>query len=482
VEACRNHGKLTHLELKVVRETAKNEKNKKRARQRLYREMDDDIRSYCEWWKAADDKSRPRLSISLSLRKGRDYRKYRESGDYNREHVEQVRDVLELVGWLADYFDPAQKSRPAALAGFLHVARGLDVCAEEKAVPNWIFVLAYIAFNRRMERIYQQWSKCDIPPHRHTFHAGEDFNLPWDGLRRVHECVDSEALRRGDRIGHALVLGTDLKEWLGNTPRRVTTVLEHLEDLIWEWRMMRNGLVTDRRPAVEDEIREVRRLLNEAYQQAGSRGTKWSVSQCADLAEFQELRVDYDRLRNDGFIDDFEFRQIERMPDRYGTVGNLLKEYLDDPQLAKAGERPLAVITDRRHLERLTELQESVLGLIAKKELAVETCPSSNVVIAGYRDYRNHAVFRFFPPNTTPRFAVSVSTDNPVIFSTSVDKEYEHLYRAALALGYPGQQVIQWLCELRRLAASASLEPRGLSHDRFIDLWCDSLPPRTKQT
>jgi hypothetical protein len=163
-------------------------------------------------------------------------------------------------------------------------------------------------------------------------------------------------------------------------------------------------------------------------------------------------------------------------------VGNLLKEYLDDPQLAKAGERPLAVITDRRHLERLTELQESVLGLIAKKELAVETCPSSNVVIAGYRDYRNHAVFRFFPPNTTPRFAVSVSTDNPVIFSTSVDKEYEHLYRAALALGYPGQQVIQWLCELRRLAASASLEPRGLSHDRFIDLWCDSLPPRTKQT
>ena len=65
---------------------------------------------------------------------------------------------------------------------------------------------------------------------RLSVHAGEDFNHIVTGIRKVHETVKFYGMRDKDRLGHALAIGLNPKEWCELNGDIFVTKQEHLDN------------------------------------------------------------------------------------------------------------------------------------------------------------------------------------------------------------------------------------------------------------
>lgn len=63
---------------------------------------------------------------------------------------------------------------------------------------------------------------------------------------------------------------------------------------------------------------------------------------------------------------------------------------------------------------------------IAEKGIVLEVCPGSNVYLGIYRDFRAHPIGQMFDRGVK----VTISTDDPPYFHTTMAREYEMLHRA----------------------------------------------------
>lgn len=102
----------------------------------------------------------------------------------------------------------------------------------------------------------------------------------------------------------------------------------------------------------------------------------------------------------------------------------------------------------------IKQLQEAIMFSIAKQQIAIECCPTSNVKIARLLAYENHPILRLHPmeDNGGIRPAVSVNTDDLGVFVTSADNEYALMTLALMKkkgengkLMYNSQQINNWL-------------------------------------
>ena len=120
----------------------------------------------------------------------------------------------------------------------LQVLRGLDLCTDELGVPNWVFI-PLIRHVRQAgmlaSRLLRQELNMNVPPLRTTVHVGEDFVHLLSGLRRVDEAIRFVELSEGDRIGHALALGVDPREWSAQGGLLPIPAEDRMFDLVWEW-------------------------------------------------------------------------------------------------------------------------------------------------------------------------------------------------------------------------------------------------------
>lgn len=102
----------------------------------------------------------------------------------------------------------------------------------------------------------------------------------------------------------------------------------------------------------------------------------------------------------------------------------------------------------------IKQLQEAMMLSIAKQQIAIECCPTSNVKIARLLAYENHPILRLHPmgDDRIIRPAVSINTDDLGIFVTSADNEYALMTLALMKqkdengkLMYNSQQIKNWL-------------------------------------
>src|SRR6185436_13335245 len=109
--------------------------------------------------------------------------------------------------------------------------------------PTWVFLplLSRLLDASRIAAAALA-SRGRIPPFRFTLHAGEDFRRLAEGLRRIHEPIEfAGGLRPGDRIGHAVALGTPPDRWLESADATPQPRMERLDDLLWEAARYRAG-------------------------------------------------------------------------------------------------------------------------------------------------------------------------------------------------------------------------------------------------
>ncbi len=68
----------------------------------------------------------------------------------------------------------------------------------------------------------------------------------------------------------------------------------------------------------------------------------------------------------------------------------------------------------------------ALVDLLAEQGIVLECCPGSNIALGLYRDWRSHPIGALYDREVK----VTVSTDDPPYFGTTMTREYEHLNTA----------------------------------------------------
>ncbi len=326
----------------------------------------------------------------------------------------------------------------------LLLLRGVDVASTELAVPTWATAPllnalrdASMAVAVALSRRRPSWR---VAPLRVTCHAGEEFGRLVEGLRRVHELLETGALQKGDRIGHGLALGTKPEQWAAHHGVVVQTVEDRLEDLLWELELRRTGAVSATPSRVERIRAEAVRLSRQVQ---GS-----SFQHLELLLEARRARTRSDVLRRLGFPD------RRRAASPRDEAEALLLGFLSDVGMFRRGQEWVEVRVDEDEVVFLHEAQRWLRAKLARLEVTVESNPSSNLLIADMLGLEAHPMLRLMGLGETgaeqdSRLMVSLNSDDPITFATCLADEYAYIYYALLRQGLAPAQALTWMNTLR---------------------------------
>jgi hypothetical protein len=346
-----------------------------------------------------------------------------------------------------NYF-AGQRRAATALARLLHqwpntllLIRSLDVCSDELAVPSWVMKPLVVQVQQAAisgARELPDGLDGQPRPLRMTAHAGEDFSHLLTGLRWIDEAAEVLELREGDRIGHGLALGIDPEGWAARSGPVAMPMEERVLDLAWEWTWWtRRGRGGDS-ARLAYLGREIARL-----------GEQWFLQRIEPL-QIEHLGED---LANVEYLTAVGFP--DGVPQRFtadGSRAQLLVQYLvDGPTFARG--RGTVWVDPSGEVEALARISASLRAEIGRRGLAIEINPTSNLLVGDLGDLRNHPLWRMSPPragHSTPRLAITVGSDDPLVFNSSLPMEYQLLFDALLLAGLTDAEALEWLDRVRR--------------------------------
>lgn len=324
-----------------------------------------------------------------------------------------------------------------------------------------------------------------------TYHIGEDFMDIADGLRAVEEALLFLNLRNGDRLGHALVLGTDVRAYYAKRYYSICASKQVLLDnLAWLYHkcirlagytqlcgwleimflkyfteIYRNNdeecnNIIDSYFTKENED-DLPNSINDYYLSWLLRGHSPTIGTDLDKEKMKN-ETGLDKLWTWAGINHHEWAEValrnERARELYDAYHN--KEY------AKRGDKGDTLTIPLDYLEEwfqlLEMIQEQLLDKIESRHIAIECNPSSNYKIGEMDRYDEHPIVKFFNYGLTTPYrrhdiAVSINTDDQGVFSTSLEREY-----SLLALAIERNQtkeyrnspraIVDWLDRVRQMS------------------------------
>jgi len=356
-----------------------------------------------------------------------------------------------------------------AVPSVLWLVRGLDIAADELAVPTWVMAPLF-------RHVIDAAARASIgpdagPPLRLTAHVGEDFRHLMEGLRRIYEQAHYILGNTPGRLGHAVALGVEPRAWAESVGSILMPAEERLWDLVCEWRLCTKYRIQTEFAAAAPagRVEAVLNRVDELSEQVFGR----QAYRIEELAEAHHVLHRFlvpplaERAVVDGRRDAFveaarrirawadPSRQIHA-PER---VGRLLEKYLDDEGVFRRGQALIDVPITADEVAALTAVQHGLRRGLAQNGTVVEVNPSSNLLIGDLLDMRNHPILRLFPPKAEagdpPPVMIAVGSDDPLTFGTRLLREFTLLHQAACAAGYPEATVQDWLDTIRRTGMDA---------------------------
>lgn len=324
----------------------------------------------------------------------------------------------------------------------LLMIRGIDVASAELGVPLWPTIDLLKRARRASERAAYRLGRdgIQVSPFKLTFHAGEEFPYPVHGLRRVHELIEFGILEPGDRVGHGLVLGTDLARWSDRGEPVVCKRDDLIDDLLWELERYARGDLTVDATRREVVAERARKELSVLFRGAPS----LDASHVVELARaVRRLRHDPRELRLVGYP-----ARVDRSFADGGTSA-LLADWLLDPRIRARGEEPVELAFAHKERAICEAFQQSICQKLARMGVTVETNPSSNLLIGGSRALSEHPSLRLFPIDPSSgrgeRVLISINSDNPLLCATSLPDEFAYMFAALIRHGESAEEAHRWL-------------------------------------
>lgn len=321
--------------------------------------------------------------------------------DFRLEHPRLARHIVGIDIANLERLNPVHVFSP-----YLRCLRG------DCKLPKWLPP-------EERERWFSHWRalgngrRAKAPPSQAplglTYHAGEDYFHPLDGLKAISEYLEYCGPKAGDRIGHALALGADIPEFnkrqgrLGDMPRGLA-----LDLLVW---------VRRRISAFRDTEPRVVRSLDDDIAELGQEIYNGRRSPDELYAAFKLRHLSSETL--------FEERQEEE-------AVRLLKQEWHDVAVQKRREEivpfPNSLISEYLH-PAAEQLQASVVNRLIERGIHVECNPTSNMGLLGLASIAEHPIIKVVKAHRGLK--LTINTDDPGTFGTRLENEYA-LFRSGL--------------------------------------------------
>ena len=301
-----------------------------------------------------------------------------------------------------------------------------------------------------------------------TFHAGEDFYDIADGLRAISEAVLFLGLESGDRIGHGLALGIDADRYYADRHNTIAIPIQWmLDNVVWLFYKSReynvdldpqtnDFLITTAEMLLTDlgydKVVDPKPSLHDYRQSMKLRGDAPELYASGTL-ETSGLPIPYGETwgahavaRND---------EVSRIRESSQNAVRLYHSYHYNPTIRREGRRVRSFKVPAGYVKAITGVQECMIREIAKRQICIECCPSSNVRIGRLKKFEEHPIFRFMPikaKNCRYTLAVTVNTDDLGVFATSLPNEFSLLALALMKMKnadgshvYSSAEVYEWI-------------------------------------
>lgn len=305
-----------------------------------------------------------------------------------------------------------------------------------------------------------------------TYHVGEDFYDIVDGLRAVDEVMTYMNFRSNDRLGHALVLGTDVKRYYdgrGKAIRATRQVL--LDNLVWLY--VRAAKIAGRIALCEYLEQEAKHLYKLIYEDAGyevpfdvydyydSWMLRGDAPETVISKNYPDMSISaWDKCAKNEAEEDVNRARAN------DKAKNLYYEYHYNKQAKENGNKAVVLPIAHNHyaafVEMVDKVREVLLSKVERLHIAIECNPSSNLRIGEMTDYIEHPIFRFnnfglntpYPPH---EISVSINTDDSGVFATSLEREYALMGIALEKTDDPRfknspRAVKEWLNRVRKMS------------------------------
>lgn len=374
--------------------------------------------------------------------------------------------------------------------------RGIDACAMEIGCRPEVFACAFRELRRDVpfaldeeiarhvimkylgigaEEYFAELHE-NVPQLSITYHAGEDFLDPIDGLRALDEALRFLNMGSGDRFGHATVLGLDLKQWYYRKGYCIhLTKQDYLDNAMWFYMMIMEFQVEGCELLKDYLYKEFLETFHDIYLENRKDTEDLRIVEKASIFDYYEAW----KLRRD---DPDDYKTGKWMPEtlmKYGhgmmpsniskddrdhkdlLISNLYYLYHFDSKVKEQGNAVIEKSISKIYVQGVVKLQKCMQEKIAQKGIGIEINPSSNLAISTMRTYADHPVLNLYTlglgdqRNVTQMF-VSINTDDRGVFQTSLENEYALLASSVENLTdengkklYTPQAVYEWLNHIR---------------------------------
>ncbi len=382
--------------------------------------------------------------------------------------------------------------------------KGIDACSSEDGCRPEVFA---VIFRRlKLHTVYRCGGNRNLPQLRASYHVGEENQDVLDGLRAIDEALYFLNLGSGDRLGHALMLGVSPEEWYGrNNDTIAIRQQDYLDNMVWLYHRMLHYHISNNENLLEYLEREFQKYFNRIYERnlnidyyidlLKSRGYGTGSILQFNIHNYYyawELRGDDPVLYAQGFYNSrllldtrWDDRRINQLvnPERrkIEEAAVLYHAYHYNEAVRREGNKPVVEKIPRYMVHGIALLQKAMQKEIARKGIAIETNPSSNLMIGGLRGYDSHPVVSFnnkwlvsggSEADDCPRINVSVNTDDLGVFTTTLYKEYtlmayalEHKKDRTGRNVYQKDMVYDWIDHVRQMGNAQSFSRERMLGD-----------------
>ncbi len=431
-----------------------------------------------EIYSCIQDTMKPRFNIILHFIKTRDKR---EEKRYRHKLFRE--DTKKRAFAIYNFRNDINNWDTDPLAGYVV---GIDAANSEIYCRPEVFAQAFrfLRCHKIINGSHQRPNDLNI-----TFHVGEDFFDVADGLRAVEEAIFFLNLRNGDRLGHCLALGTDVRKYYEMRNHTICSTKQVLLDNM-AWLHHKCKKLIGYSPLCYYLESTFHDLFLEVFGDVKYKDGKFNYDKVFDtennlkaMDNIQDyylswlLRGNSPTFASDDSIiptSDIEKEWLNVSVNHHlgaelarnnNNALEIHEKYHSDRVVQKGSEAITFTIREeyRNELYALIEsIQEHLLSKIEKKRISIECNPSSNYKIGEMTSYDGHPITKFFnsglsTPYPSHDIAVSINTDDQGVFSTSLEREYSLIALAMERYQPEGhknspRQIIEWLDKIREMS------------------------------
>lgn len=341
---------------------------------------------------------------------------------------------------------------------------GIDAANSECKCRPEVFAQAY-RFLRDCP-ILSGKPEHEVPQLHFTYHVGEDFFDIIDGLRAVDEVLKYLNFRNGDRFGHGLVLGTDVRSYYRKRDNVVVMSKQSILDNV-AWVLCRFSGLKEVLCLNQELLNIYEYYIRDIY------GLDSSLPTVSDYYQSWLLRGDSpEAYASDSVKSNIKgkwyYYSLNNHPDcvkaRMNSQARLLyQRYHYDETVKRRGREGAQIKLSPQMVSMIEVVQEMMLNEIEKMKICIESNPTSNRKIGEIDTYDMHPLIRFYNLSLNTEYpkhgiSVSINTDDRGVFATSIEREFS-VVAVAMEKKYcknnssiSPREIYDWLDKIREMA------------------------------